>query len=76
MGSGAFMTGMSGTSGSYFMPLPMGFHVDWKPGIGLQVSCVHSSLLSLIVAAFSTSGGSGDFFHEQKKKTLLWEERV
>ena len=46
MGSGAFMTGASGTSGSNLMPDPIGTHDDSKFGIGLQVSCVHSSIES------------------------------
>lgn len=47
MGSGPFMTGMSGTIGSYLMPVPIGFQVDSKFGIELQVSCVHKSWVSM-----------------------------
>ena len=47
MGSGCFMTGASGTIGSYLMPVPMGFQDDSKKGIGLQVSCVHKSRVSI-----------------------------
>ena len=47
IGSGPFMTGVSGTSGSYFMPVPIGFHVTSKLGSGLQVSCVQISLVSM-----------------------------
>ncbi len=54
MGSGCFMTGASGTIGSYLMPVPMGFQDDSKKGIGLQVSCVHKSRVSM-----STPFGSG-----------------
>ena len=47
MGSGCFMTGASGTIGSNLMPVPMGFQDASKNGIGLQVSCVHSSRVSM-----------------------------
>ena len=47
MGSGCFITGASGTIGSYLMPVPMGFQDASKNGIGLQVSCVQSSRVSM-----------------------------
>ena len=48
MGSGPFMTGASGFSGSYTMPVPIGFQVKSKLGIELQVSCVQISLVSML----------------------------
>ena len=49
MGSGAFITGAPGTSGSYFMPEPMGFQVTSKFGMALHVSCVHRSFVRIIL---------------------------
>jgi hypothetical protein len=48
MGSGPFMTGAPGFSGSYTMPEPIGFQVISKLGIELQVSCVQISLVSIL----------------------------
>jgi len=52
MGSGAFITGVPGTSGSYFMPEPMGFQVTSKFGMALHVSCVHRSFVRIILPLF------------------------
>ena len=65
MGSGPFMTGAPGFSGSYTMPVPIGFQVKSKLGIELQVSCVQISLVSIV---------KGHLKKEKEVKRKYWKK--